>query len=96
MIKSIKKLGLFKIPLIIFLSSFALLFFSLFLHNLIAFFSGKEEKFFYLIFIFIFFMIPFLIFILFAGVLAEYIRKKYIKIKKEREKKENEELGFGV
>ena len=91
-----KKLGLFKIPLIIFLGSFSLLFLSLFLHDLIAFFSGKEEKFFYLIFIFIFFMTPFLFFILISGFVAEYIRRKYVKFKEEEEKRENKELGINL
>ena len=91
---NIKKLGIFKFPLLIFLGSLALAFLSLFLHDLIAIFFGKEEKFFYLIFIAIFFFFPFITFILIAGAIAEYIRRKYVKIQEKREAEENKELGI--
>jgi len=89
-----KKLGALKIPLIIFLSLLVSLILSLLLHDTIAFLTGVEERIFYMIFIIIFFLLPFSFLLLIIGAIIEHGRKKYLLNKRLREEQENRELGI--
>ncbi len=89
-----KKLGAFKISLIIFLSLLASLFLALFLHNIITLMIGREERVFYMLFIIIFFLLLFSIIALIIGAVIDYGRNKYLFNKKLRDEKENRELGI--
>lgn len=89
-----KKLGALRIPLIIFLSLLASLFLALFLHDIINLMTGREERAFYMLFIIIFFLLPFSLFSLIVGAIIEYGRRKYLLNKKLRDEEEDRELGI--
>lgn len=89
-----KKLGVFKILLIIFLSLLASLILALLIHNAITLITGREERAFYLLFIILFFILPFSVLSLIIGAIVEHGRNKYLFNKKTRDEKENRELGI--
>ena len=89
-----KKLAALKIPSIVFFSILVSLILALLLHNAITLITGKEERAFYLLFIILFFILPFSVLSLIIGAIVEHGRNKYLFNKKTRDEKENRELGI--
>ncbi len=89
-----KQLGIFKINLIVFLSLLISLILALLLHNTVVFISGGEERVFYMLFIVIFFILPFSFLSLMIGVIIDHGRSKYLINKKVRDEQEDKELGI--